>query len=183
MLAQCYICSTDFFSKINFLTQFERNFSALHDAKICSLLQALISELQTKNQLPKTRLSPIPENLLGIYLHFLSVSYKWLIFLGKQFFALPEKLCKMNLGMFNIVGNIVNHCEKPNLFQLDLLDANKKLQSLQQQQPPQQNGAKPDEVQRKQLEQQIKQLEERHKQIETQAKSVENERKALEDQR
>jgi predicted RNase H-like nuclease (RuvC/YqgF family) len=61
---------------------------------------------------------------------------------------------------------------------LDLLDANKKLQQAGQQQ--QNNVAKPDEAQKRQIEQQIKQMEERHKQLESQAKSIESERKAME---
>lgn len=63
---------------------------------------------------------------------------------------------------------------------MDLHEANKKLQSMQQNNVP-----KPadDQQKKQQMEHQAKQIEETKKQIENQIKTIENERKLLEDQR
>lgn len=67
--------------------------------------------------------------------------------------------------------------------QLDLNEANKKLQSAQAA-AQQNNVAKPvDDAQRKQIEAQLKQMEEVKKQLDGQAKAIESERKLFEEQR
>lgn len=76
-------------------------------------------------------------------------------------------------------------CYKKKLsnFQLDLNEANKKLQSAQAA-VQQNNVSKPiDDAQRKQIEAQLKQMEEVKKQLDGQAKAIESERKLFEEQR
>lgn len=78
-----------------------------------------------------------------------------------------------------------NFPTKTNLsnFQLDLNEANKKLQSAQAA-VQQNNVSKPiDDAQRKQIEAQLKQMEEVKKQLDGQAKAIESERKLFEEQR
>lgn len=68
-------------------------------------------------------------------------------------------------------------------FQLDLNEANKKLQAAQAA-AQQNNVAKPiDDAQRKQIEAQLKQMEDVKRQLDGQAKAIDSERKLFEEQR